>query len=58
MTVDTPKHVPCKVCESPTLLRDTHLCDLCSTLVRTLVSYKPEAIKRLEAVVAREASWS
>lgn len=54
---DTRKEVPCKICERPTLLRESHLCSLCSALIQNLVVYTPEARERLEAVVARESSW-
>lgn len=54
---DTGKEVPCKICERPTLLRESHLCNTCNTLISILVAYKAAARQRLETVVAREASW-
>ena len=54
---DTRKEVPCKICERPTLLRDSCLCNTCNTLISILVAYKSEARARLEKVVAGEASW-
>ena len=54
---DTRKEVPCKICEKPTALRESHRCSLCNALIDVLVGYKPEARVRLEKVVATESSW-